>query len=76
MTMIKAWAAKAPKQKLVPYEYEPGELKADEVEIENCGICYSDPSIIDNEWGVSTYPAVPGHQVIGCVIGLGLMRRA
>jgi D-arabinose 1-dehydrogenase-like Zn-dependent alcohol dehydrogenase len=50
MTMIKAWAAKAPKQKLVPYEYEPGELKADEVEIEieNCGICYSDLSIIDN----------------------------
>jgi len=71
--MIKAWAAKAPKQKLVPYEYEPGELKADEVEIEieNCGICHSDLSIIDNEWGVSTYPAVPGHEVIGRVIGLG-----
>lgn len=71
--MIEAWAAKAPKQKLVPYEYEPGELKADEVEIEieNCGICHSDLSIIDNEWGVSTYPAVPGHEVIGRVIGLG-----
>jgi uncharacterized zinc-type alcohol dehydrogenase-like protein len=73
MTKIQAWAAKGPKQKLEPYAYDPGPLKSDEVEIavETCGICHSDLSIIENEWGISTYPAVPGHEVIGKVVALG-----
>lgn len=71
--MIKAWAAKAAKQKLEAYEFDPGALKDDEVEIEvkSCGVCHSDLSIIDNEWGISNYPAVPGHEVIGKISTLG-----
>jgi alcohol/geraniol dehydrogenase (NADP+) len=71
--MIRAWAAKGPRQKLEPYEYDPGPLGAEEVEIavESCGICHSDLSIINNDWGISTYPAIPGHEVIGRVIDLG-----
>jgi alcohol/geraniol dehydrogenase (NADP+) len=44
--MIRAWAAQGPKQKLVPYECDPGQLGPEEVEIEveNCGICHSDLS--------------------------------
>ena len=65
--MVKAWAAKGPKQKLEPFEYDAGPLKPDEVEVavESCGICHSDLSMIDNEWGFSAYPLVPGHEVIG-----------
>lgn len=71
--MIKGWAARAPKEKLEPYEYDLGELGAEEVEIavEHCGICHSDLSIVNNEWGISTYPVVPGHEVIGTVTALG-----
>jgi uncharacterized zinc-type alcohol dehydrogenase-like protein len=71
--MIKAWAAKGPKQKLEPYEYDPGPLGAEEVEIavESCGICHSDLSIINNEWGISSYPVVPGHEVIGHIVAMG-----
>jgi uncharacterized zinc-type alcohol dehydrogenase-like protein len=71
--MVKAWAAQGPKQKLERYEYDPGPIGAEEVEIEveNCGICHSDLSVINNEWGISTYPAVPGHEVIGRVVAVG-----
>lgn len=71
--MIKGWAVRAPKDKLEPYEYEPGELGPEEVEIavEHCGICHSDLSIINNEWGISSYPVVPGHEVIGSITAMG-----
>jgi uncharacterized zinc-type alcohol dehydrogenase-like protein len=71
--MIKAYAAFGPKEDLKPFEYEPAELAKDEVEIavHYCGICHSDLSIIDNEWGFSSYPVVPGHEVIGVVTETG-----
>jgi len=71
--MVKAWAALGPKQKLERYDYDPGPIGAEEVEIEveTCGICHSDLSVINNEWGNSTYPAVPGHEVIGRVVAVG-----
>ena len=64
--MIKAYAVNEPKGKLEPFEYDPGKLGENEVEIDvkYCGICYSDISMIDNEWGFSQYPLVPGHE--GC----------
>lgn len=71
--MIKAYAAFEPKGELKPFEYDPGELKRDEVEIDvlYCGICHSDLSIIDNEWGISSYPIVPGHEVVGKIAKTG-----
>lgn len=71
--MIKAWAVSAPKEKLVPYDYDPGELGPEEVEIavEHCGICHSDLSMMHNEWGISSYPVVPGHEVIGKITNMG-----
>lgn len=70
---IKAYAALEPTSQLVPYEYEAGELGATEVEIavEYCGLCHSDLSMINNDWGASEYPLVPGHEVIGKVSQLG-----
>ena len=73
MSEIRAWAAKGARQPLEPYTYDPGPLGADEVEVavEYCGICHSDLSVVNNEWGMSAYPAVPGHEAVGRVVALG-----
>lgn len=73
MQPIKAWAAQTAGGKLEPFEYDPGPLGVDEVEIEveTCGICHSDLSMLDNDWGFTAYPFVPGHEVIGRVAALG-----
>ena len=72
-TTIHALAAFGPKQPLQPFEYTPGPLGVGQVEIavESCGICHSDLSMLDNEWGMTAYPLVPGHEVVGKVVALG-----
>lgn len=71
--MIHAYAAMAAGEKLQPFEYDPGELKVDDVEIEidSSGLCHSDLSMINNEWGASRYPLVAGHEVIGRITAVG-----
>ncbi len=70
---IKALAAFGAKQALQPFEYNPGPLGSEQVEIavESCGLCHSDLSMLDNDWGMTTYPFVPGHEIIGRVVALG-----
>ncbi len=70
---IHAYAAKEVGGKLEPFDYEPGSLGLEEVEIEvkYCGICHSDIMIVDDEIGISQYPVVPGHEVIGTVNAVG-----
>ena len=71
--MIKAHAALAAGEELQAFEYDPGKLGRHEVEldVEHCGICHSDLSMIDNVWGMSRYPLVPGHEVIGTIAKKG-----
>ena len=73
MPTIHAYAASSAKGPLKPFSYDPGELGPEEVEIKvtHCGICHSDLSMLDNEWGMSKYPFVPGHEVTGTVAALG-----
>ncbi len=73
MTRINAWAAMGRREKLVPYQFDPGPLKADEIEVqvEYCGLCHSDLSVINNEWAFSLYPLVPGHEVVGRIAAFG-----
>lgn len=56
-----------------PYSYEPATLRAGDIEIEisHCGICHSDLHLIDNDWSSSTYPLVPGHEIVGTVSAAG-----
>jgi len=70
---INAYAVQAAKGRLEPFSYEPGPLGRDEVEVAvtHCGICHSDLSMINNEWGMSQYPLVPGHEVVGTVASKG-----
>ena len=71
--MINAYAAMEAGGKLQAWQYEPAPLGPDEVEIEvdYCGICHSDVSMLDNEWGMSAYPLVAGHEVVGRISALG-----
>jgi uncharacterized zinc-type alcohol dehydrogenase-like protein len=73
MSTIKAWAAPSAGSALEPFEYDPGPLGPEDVEItvDHCGICHSDLSMLDNEWGSTAYPFVPGHEATGRVVALG-----
>ena len=73
MASFHSWAAHGPKQKLVPYEFDPGPIGVEEVEVavEHCGLCHSDLSLLNNDWGRSKYPLVPGHEVVGRVVAVG-----
>lgn len=70
---IHAFAASQPGSPLEPFTYEVGELGPTEVELDvlYSGICHSDLSMIDNEWGISQYPLVGGHEVIGTIAQVG-----
>jgi uncharacterized zinc-type alcohol dehydrogenase-like protein len=50
-----------------------GPLGAEDVEVavERCGLCHSDLSVLNNDWGNSQYPAILGHEVIGRVTAVG-----
>ncbi len=71
--MIHAYAAFEAGKPLQPYEYDPGVLGSNEVEIDVdfCGICHSDVSMVENEWGISQFPLVPGHEVVGTIAAKG-----
>ena len=71
--MIHGYAARSAGGKLEAFDYDPGALGHDEVEIdvEFCGICQSDRHMIDNDWGVTNYPLVPGHEVVGTISDVG-----
>ncbi len=73
MSKIRAWAAQSAGGPLASFEYDPGPLGPEdvEVEVEHCGVCHSDLSMLDNEWGITAYPFVPGHEAIGRVAALG-----
>jgi len=73
MATIHALAAREAGGKLSSFEFSLPELSAGQVDIavESCGVCHSDLSMLDNEWGMSKYPYVPGHEVIGTVAAVG-----
>jgi uncharacterized zinc-type alcohol dehydrogenase-like protein len=73
MPTYHAYAAPSAKAPLEPFTFDPGPLGPEEVEIEvsYCGVCHSDLSMLDNDWGLSKYPFVPGHEVTGTVSALG-----
>ncbi|GAA6139084.1 NAD(P)-dependent alcohol dehydrogenase [Arenicella sp. 4NH20-0111] len=76
--MIRSLAVDGPNKPLKPMEFDPGVLPDNQVEIEvqYCGVCHSDLSMMDNEWGASRYPLVPGHEVVGKVVKTGSMVRS
>ena len=41
------------------------------IRIDYCGVCHSDLHQVRNEWKGSTYPMVPGHEIVGHVERVG-----
>lgn len=69
----RAMVAGAAKGELKVQEIDLGELRPDQVEIavESCGICHSDLSMLHNDWGMTSFPFVPGHEIVGRVVAVG-----
>jgi alcohol/geraniol dehydrogenase (NADP+) len=70
---IQCFAALEQGRNVQPWQYEAKAVGVFDiaVKITYCGICHSDLHLIKNEWGISSYPLVPGHEIIGTVSQLG-----
>ena len=73
MSTVNAYAVKEKGSKLEPYKYELKKIGKQQVDVKvsYCGICHSDLSMMNNDWGMTEYPLVPGHEVVGEVIAVG-----
>lgn len=74
MTMnVLGYAAVSPTADLAPYRFDRRDPRPDDVVIEilYCGVCHSDLHTARNDWGWSSYPIVPGHEIIGRVREVG-----
>lgn len=67
------YAAHSSDTPLAPYHFERRELRDNDVamEILYCGVCHSDLHVARNDWGGSSYPVVPGHEIVGRVTAVG-----
>lgn len=73
MPIAKGYAATDASKPLVPFTFERRGPNDDDVviDIKFSGICHSDIHQARNEWGNSTYPMVPGHEIAGVVTAVG-----
>ncbi|OGT30764.1 MAG: hydroxyacid dehydrogenase [Gammaproteobacteria bacterium RIFCSPHIGHO2_12_FULL_35_23] len=73
--MIKAhgYAVQSSTSNLQLFSFERRDPKEQDVLIQIlfCGICHSDIHQARNEWGISLYPMVPGHEIVGRVLQVG-----
>jgi uncharacterized zinc-type alcohol dehydrogenase-like protein len=77
MPAFDAWVATAPKKPFQRQKIEVPDLGPEEVEVqvEHCGLCHSDLSVLNNDWAITQYPAVLGHEVIGRIVAVGKSSR-
>ena len=73
METIKAYGATAADADLQPLDIKRRSLQEADVKIDilYCGVCHSDIHTVRNDWGGSSYPVVPGHEIIGRVVAIG-----
>ena len=73
MLPTRGYATQGPTSKLQPFSFERRDVGPNDllIEILYCGICHSDIHQARGEWGNSTYPMVPGHEVVGRVTRVG-----
>jgi alcohol dehydrogenase (NADP+) len=73
MPSVKAYAAQSASTPLAPFEIPRRDLHPDDVRIEilHCGVCHSDLHTARNEWKMTQYPCVPGHEIVGRVLETG-----
>lgn len=73
MSITKGYAAKSATTPLEPFEFERRALSPHDIKIEilYCGVCHSDLHFARNEWHNTSYPIVPGHEIVGKVVDIG-----
>ncbi|MEO9468765.1 NAD(P)-dependent alcohol dehydrogenase [Parasphingorhabdus sp.] len=71
--MTKAYASLKQAARLKPLEIERRAVGPNDVQIhiDYCGVCHSDIHMVNNDWGISEYPMVPGHEIVGHVVSVG-----
>lgn len=71
--LVRGFAAMKAKAPLESYSFKLDPIRAHDVEIEvqACSICHSDVHLIDDDWGISRFPLVPGHEVVGKIVDRG-----
>jgi uncharacterized zinc-type alcohol dehydrogenase-like protein len=70
---IKAYGTVAADADLKQLDINRREVTAKDVEIDilYCGVCHSDLHFARNDWGMTQYPVVPGHEIVGKVLKVG-----
>lgn len=70
---VRGYAAASADAPLAPWEFERRDTGERDVriQIDHCGICHSDIHFARNEWGMTAYPCVPGHEIVGRVVEVG-----
>ena len=73
IAQVFGYAARALGQPCEPFRYEPPKLGEHDVRISvtHCGVCHTDIQAIDNYYGITTFPFVPGHEIVGTVLEAG-----
>lgn len=68
-----AYAAQNATNPLTPFNFQRRDVGQHDVQIEilYCGVCHSDLHTARNEWQNTTYPCVPGHEIVGRVVKVG-----
>src|SRR6478609_6613708 len=72
-TNVKAYGTVAADAPLKQMDIQRRNATANDIEIEilYCGVCHSDLHTARNDWGFTTYPTVPGHEIVGKVTKVG-----
>ncbi len=73
MSKTRAYSAQSARSPLGPFTIERREPGPRDVQIEimYCGVCHTDLHQARNDWRGTTYPVVPGHEILGKVTGVG-----
>jgi len=73
MRNVRAYAAQSETSGVAPMPIGRRALRPDDVaiDINFCGICHTDIHFVENDWGMTEYPVVPGHEIIGTVSAVG-----
>ena len=73
MTATRAYAAHSAATVLAPHTIDRRAPRPDDVviAIDFCGVCHTDLHFAHNDWGMTVYPVVPGHEIVGRVTAVG-----
>ncbi|WP_053969957.1 NAD(P)-dependent alcohol dehydrogenase [Mangrovimonas sp. ST2L15] len=70
---VKAYGAESAETDLLPLQIDRRTVTNTDVKIDilYCGVCHSDLHFAKNDWGMTQYPVVPGHEIVGRVVEVG-----